>query len=420
MSASTSQASVQQLNALSPLDYYLSIKPEATLFNYGYQRLPNHAVDPLLIQSREKPDFGKYMNIDIPSQGDLLHDLSLVIVLPPLQIPTGSTYVGWTNSTAFAIIETVELIVGDIAIDTRTSLDLEIFSYLSTPAGSRESRDKEVNRFDTINVLKQNALAITTLIVPLPYSFSKKMAASLPLLSLYRQSVRLRVKFRKFDQVVIYDGPNPPRQMSPLNVSLIAEYVHLTNVDKANFPMYGILPGVNPSDEVKETFYLVEQVQTQVDYISPGTTTTRVQLDFRLNVKEIVFVLLDAESEANNDWFNYGRRDAAFQGGEFLIRCGLAIDGTDRFAKLPESYWRMRTTEKYHSFSGNRNIYCMSFSSAPEVNQPSGTANFSRFDSVELLLELIDNVPMLKLYTFAVSYNILSIQDGCASLQFAF
>ncbi len=69
-------------------------------------------------------------------------------------------------------------------------------------------------------------------------------------------------------------------------------------------------------------------------------------------------------------------------------------------------------------------IYVYSFALKPEEHQPTGTCNFSRIDSVEL-------VPVMKTppsgsttqntnqYMFATNYNILRIKSGMAGLAFA-
>lgn len=408
-----------QLAALGPLDEYLSGNPEASLFAYDYKKIPNHATSVEALNFDGNPDFGRIFRLTFPMRGDLLHDVMLVIQLPPLVPGIGSTFAGWTNCTAYAIIDTIDLVVGDTVVDRKGSLDLEIFDYLTTPAGVRAARDKQVGRFDNVNVLPQNALGVTTLIVPIPYSFTKKMAASLPMLSLYHQTVTLRVRFKEFEKVVTYDGPAPPRQVSPLSVSVLAEYVHLASIDKQSYPMYALLPGMTPEDEVKESFFLIEQVQSQVDAISAGTTSRRIELDFRRCVKEIVFVIVEDASEDNNDFFNYGRRLEGLAGGEFIVKAGLSFDNQERFPSLPEAYWRLRGCEKYHSQAGLRNIYCISFATSPELtHQPSGTANLSRFDAVTLNLDFVDNVPNCKVHTFAVSYNIMRIGAGYANLEF--
>ena len=68
------------------------------------------------------------------------------------------------------------------------------------------------------------------------------------------------------------------------------------------------------------------------------------------------------------------------------------------------------------------NIYCYSFSLKPEEHQPSGTCNFSRIDSAQLIF---DDAPggttgtTGTLKVFAVNYNVLRIMSGMGGLAYS-
>jgi len=67
------------------------------------------------------------------------------------------------------------------------------------------------------------------------------------------------------------------------------------------------------------------------------------------------------------------------------------------------------------------NIYCYSFAISPESIEPSGSANFSRIDSVDLNLELQAEFAQepAELFVFARSWNILSFSAGLAGIGFS-
>lgn len=64
------------------------------------------------------------------------------------------------------------------------------------------------------------------------------------------------------------------------------------------------------------------------------------------------------------------------------------------------------------------NIYCYSFALKPEEHQPSGTCNFSRIDSSQLIF---DDAPGSdsNLKVFAVNYNVLRIMSGMGGLAYS-
>jgi hypothetical protein len=63
-------------------------------------------------------------------------------------------------------------------------------------------------------------------------------------------------------------------------------------------------------------------------------------------------------------------------------------------------------------------VYTMPFSIRPEDNQPTGSLNMSRFNDITLALKLCQNNPQMKLFVFAISYNILTIENGSVVLEF--
>jgi len=97
----------------------------------------------------------------------------------------------------------------------------------------------------------------------------------------------------------------------------------------------------------------------------------------------------------------------------------LSLEGIRRFEFLPEMYFRTAFPDSVHSCVPLRHIYCIPFSIRPEENQPSGSLNMSRFNDITLSLKLKPNNNEVYLYVYAVNYNILKIENGTLSLEFA-
>lgn len=400
-------ASALQLKAKGSLDNYISKEPEVTLFKYGYKRITDFAVHPETLTFKENVDFGKLITVDLPYAGDLVHKMHLFFTLPLLLPAPGSTYAGWTNAIGYAMIEYVEILIGNAVVDKHTGFFMEIMDYLSTSQDTAVSRNKAVGRYDTTKVLPQNALGEQHLYIPFQFWFTKKAAAALPLIALSKQKVQVRIKLRDFHDVVTYDGPLPPNQMSLGNSGLIVDYILLDEPDKERYMR----------DELD---YIIEQWQTDLVYgVTPNAGIQNFELDFRFAVKEIIWVLVEQNSLDNNDYFNFGSRDPSKIGGEMFTYATILFDGKERCPRMPESYFRLVQPQTYHTRAGDRNIYVFSFSVSPEINQPSGTANFSRFDKTTLNLELVDGIPAANLFCMAVSYNRLVIKDGMAYVEFA-
>jgi len=116
--------------------------------------------------------------------------------------------------------------------------------------------------------------------------------------------------------------------------------------------------------------------------------------------------------------------------GNPVLNGKIKLNGYDRFTQRDGTYFNYIQTEA-HTRTPADGINVYSFSLYPEQHQPSGTANLSRIDTTELILNFsdpyrtnIDGVPSFdyvtnsKLFIFAFSYNVLRIMSGLAGLAY--
>jgi hypothetical protein len=387
----TNATAALQMSATGGIDEKLTAKPETSIFNYSYKQISQFAKDTEYFHYKEVTDFSRLVTLQIPYKGELMHSVYLYFKLPSLNLPTGSTYVGWTNSIGFAMIEYIEFRIGETIIDKHYTVPMEVMDYLVNNGSKSLAHDKTVGRYDNVNVLPLNAQGTQDIYIPLQFWFTKKLSMSLPLLCI-DLPVKIMVKIRDFQDLVTYDGNIAPDPVTFLDSGVLIDYYIINKDEKEEFI-------------AEEQQYLIDQWKLDTFEISALTMNKKFRLDFKLAIKELIFVIVETESEVNNDYFNYGRRDPLFRGGEFITSCSLYFDNKERFYKIPESYLRTVVPQKYHSFAGDRNIYVISFAEFPEENQPTGTANFSRYDAIDLELEFVQNIPSCKLYILAVSYN---------------
>ena len=113
----------------------------------------------------------------------------------------------------------------------------------------------------------------------------------------------------------------------------------------------------------------------------------------------------------------------------------LKLNGHDRMAERPLFYYTRQQILDYHSGSGgidaqvasttngadtgftklNDTIAVYSFALKPEEHQPSGTCNFSRIDSAQLMTT--GSAAAHEVY--AVNYNVLRIMSGMGGLAYS-
>jgi hypothetical protein len=110
----------------------------------------------------------------------------------------------------------------------------------------------------------------------------------------------------------------------------------------------------------------------------------------------------------------------------------LQFNGNDRMDARAGGYFNYVQPYQHHTATPCDGINVYSFALKPEDHQPSGTANLSRIDSVQLTMSYLDSTKKSddtytidvvndnsKLYIFAFSYNVLRIMSGMGGLAYA-
>jgi hypothetical protein len=196
--------------------------------------------------------------------------------------------------------------------------------------------------------------------------------------------------------------------------------------------------------------YLIDILQDEPDQSltlgqkkTTNKATTQLTLFFNHPVSELIWVLTPDVCIAAGEPFCYSALDNSHNAAQDpLYSASLKFNGYDRFDKSnygPE-YFRELVPGQYHTSIPQKHIYCYSFSIEPEDSRPSGTANFSRIDSVKLILEHVafENMKLLdspygdagtkhatdgisggKVKVYARSKNVLRIRSGMAGLAYA-
>jgi hypothetical protein len=169
--------------------------------------------------------------------------------------------------------------------------------------------------------------------------------------------------------------------------------------------------------------YLIEQVQLQE--FSTDSNNTTFKLNFNHPVKELLWCGIP--TAVGTTWGGSGSSGsigalALYTEGGQNSTILLKLNGHDRFAaQSPDNFTRYQTMlyHKNYQCVSNRldSIGVYSFALKPEEHQPSGTCNFSRIDSAQLIIEGIQGSMMLNV--FAINYNVLRIMSGMGGLAYS-
>ena len=122
-------------------------------------------------------------------------------------------------------------------------------------------------------------------------------------------------------------------------------------------------------------------------------------------------------------WSATGNDLNLLHGGKNPIATGkIQLNGNDRFGVRDGFYFNVVQPYQHHTSAPAHGINVYSFSLKPEDYQPSGTCNFSRIDSAQMVLTLTSNATSgtnARFRLYASNYNILRIMSGMGGLAYS-
>ena len=117
-----------QLAAVGIQDQFLTGNPDVTYFIKKFNRHTKFALEILNTTFNQTTiDFGSWVNVTIPRNGQLIRTIYVRLVLPPLSVG------GYTNSIGNAIIEHADLVIGGQTIERINGEYMQIYdqSFIS-------------------------------------------------------------------------------------------------------------------------------------------------------------------------------------------------------------------------------------------------------------------------------------------------
>jgi hypothetical protein len=376
-------------------------------FKTVYHAHTNYARESVQQYFTTLPDYGRQLTVDISKTGDLLQQIYVEINLPSLE---GTDY-RYIYGIGHALIKRVDIEIGGQIIDRHYSDWLNIWSELACRPECRAGMDEMVG--NNIQTLTGGRLY-----VPLQFWFNKQSGAALPLCALHAHDIRLRFEIRE-NVMLTYDGTRfgraPPITGDDF-MRIYVDYIYLDEVERERIC------------KAEQMEYLIEQVQYNGDVQYAGTNNTLVsatrvsktEMNFMHHVKELLWVFIKTYPDIDyNPYFKYGNN-----GVDIFTSARLSFNGHELHnIGTPDYYLRIQNRENHtnmprYNAQYNQRIYTYSFGLHVEKWQPSGTVNMSRIDDVILTTKYADIADDWSLKLFAVSYNILRIEKGMATLVF--
>ena len=303
---------LMQLVSYGAQDIYISGNPQITFWKILYKRHTNFAVESIEVTFNGQADFNKRVTAVINRNADLMYKTYVQVVLPQVDLTatTGtfsnaSTLQGfrWLSYIGHRLIKQVEVEIGGQRIDRQYGDWMQIWTQLSTEAGTIAALDSLVgNTHDlvllkrgtgipldatcsssetTISCVPRRGTPAKTLYIPLQFWFCRNPGLAIPLIALQYHEVRINVDFETWQNCQYYEtsvgNAAGAAAQSLAAASLYVDYVYLDTEERRRF--------AQQSHE-----YLIEQVQfTGAESIT--SSSNKISLNFNHPVKELFWVV---------------------------------------------------------------------------------------------------------------------------------
>ena len=207
-----------QLTTKGVQDIYFTEEPDYSHFVQLFKKHTNYTTQFVKLDVDGDPEFGKTIRLTIPKdQGDLIKTISLDVELNPIA-EAEITRTGYIESIGHAMIEYVDMYIGDEKIQHIPSDYLQIYSEHNYTQTKQKALEKLIGKYPdrTSNVPVASGVILghlgpaTTsrkLFIDIPFYFYQKPELAIPLCAMCYQEVTIEIKFREIEDCVVKTDP---------------------------------------------------------------------------------------------------------------------------------------------------------------------------------------------------------------------
>lgn len=424
-------------------DAYLIDDPEYTPFREIFHKRTAFATQTVNLEheGEGKPDFGQTVRFRIASNtGDLLTNLAFRMTLPR----TNRSATGYVESIGHAIIERVDLLMGDVVVQRLTSDELTIHSEHHVTQTKQNALAQLIGKYpirsagtrvgskSILYYLGSQATTQSKWIVDLPFWFYTKEHLAVPLCALYKQEIFVEVKLREYAPLIVsYQNISADPDVDNATRPTLASPIHLVD-----FTLDVEVAFVDEFERAKiqhaPVDYVIPQYQREIFTVPAGATTARLRTSFTNPVRELICVIqredlgqelqfcspLDFDNITTNAGTGYGKYSA--QDGQILYEhlksMSLTFDGTPVLDTITGNALFLKAVIGgiHHSKTQLiRRFYSYSWALEPEKDASSGSINMSFIKDQLVDLVLHPNPDYARqIRMIAVSTNVLRVSEG--------
>lgn len=345
-------------------------EPHVTIFKRPHKKHTHFSSTFITVDSKPSSSYinwDKVINFTISRKGDLMGSIYLVFSLSDYP---SNTY------CAYRILKHVSISIGNQIIDT-------LEGWLMWQEEMLFCKDPWV--------FNNNS---KTLIVPLRLFNTYSAHNSLPLIALPYQEVNISITTSKCIDVFLLDGPKIE------SCSLDIKYYYL-DTDERRYYAQNLYTN------------MIKQHQYETYFIHPLSNNTTIRIIFSHLIEMLVFTL---HTDANDTFFCGYNNDPTI---DPLISATITING---HIIQQASATHFRFIDKRESGLNTPDIpiytHCFGLNMKKSMykNQPAGTLNASRIDTISLQLNHKPDVKMIRVW--GLNLNVFVAREGTGGLHF--
>ena len=425
---------------------------DLTFWRFVHSKTTPFALEPVDFDATaSQAKFGGSAKYNFPRNGDLCWHVYAKIVIPAIvgmkdgKVLRDEEAVSWTNAIGQALITSASLAIGNTVVDTLSDNYLFVWEELSGKPGKRLG--EMIGKYATLEERQAFAKRSHDLYVPLPFSFTRDTGLALPIVALQFHPIVMELDFATRNNVIVnpeggkvYVRPNGVTddeidagmglsllQDSDLSCTMEANFVYLETDERTKFAKGAF-------EQVVDEMQMQSQQAIANAATGSNESSPSVRANMRLQLNNVVmeyifFVQSQAKKEANEVFDFSGPVDAA--SGLLLdpIRdVTIKFNNSQRVQTRPGSFFRLVQPYQYHTNvpgdKGGSFIYNWSYCVDPEDIQPTGGANHSRIDNVNIELNLDPRIftpaaPTADITLIGRNKNLLRYKFGMCTKRFA-
>ena len=276
-----------QLTTRGVQDVYFTDNPDYSYFVQLFRKHTNYTTQFVKLDVDNDVEFGKTVSVTIPKdQGDLVKTISLEIELDKI-VGADSTRIGYVESIGHAMIEYVDMYIGDEKVQHIPSDYLQIYSEQNYTQSKQKALEKLIGKYPdrTSDVPVSSGVILghlgpatqtKKLFIDIPFYFYRKPELAIPLCAMCFQEIRLEIKFRDLKDCLVQTDPptNTSLQTTTLDFDLISNVIISSNVVVASSDGSNVATNLNSQIDIpgKTIFNGVGVVSPAMNIIvTPGT-----------------------------------------------------------------------------------------------------------------------------------------------------